>query len=248
MADIDVFNELSEDISEELHELTELLSIANSSDSIVVIWDISSQMELNEVTKSTNSAHVKLLLLWLVTVSILSVTVSIEDVIVCSLDILFLILAWVNSVEGLSVFVVEGWMVDTLVQVVLCESDVEVSKVVDVDSEFEEDDMNGVSVSLNVWDGDAVVELDVEKEVTVEDGKLDKDVKSEDVEAVIDCELDVDILAVVESRVVEISVVFGGNFVEELVEDGKLDKDVKLGDVEAVIDCELDVDILAVVE
>ncbi len=177
MADIDVFNELSEDISEELHELTELLSIANSSDSIVVIWDISSQMELNEVTKSTNSVHVKLLLLWLVTVSILSVTVSIEDVIVCSLDILFLILAWVNSVEGLSVFVVEGWMVDTLVQVVLCESDVEVSKVVDVDSEFEEDDMNGVSVSLNVWDGDAVVELDVEKEVTVEDGKLDKDVK-----------------------------------------------------------------------
>ena len=162
MTDIDVFNEVSEDISVELHELTELLSISDSSDSIVVIWDISSHIELNKVTKSTNSEHVKLLLLWLVTVSILSVTVSIEDVIVCSLDILFLILAWVNSVEGLSVFVVEGWMVDTLVQIALCEFDVEVSKVVDVDSEVKEDVMDGVSVSLNVWDSDAVIELDVE--------------------------------------------------------------------------------------
>ena len=111
MADIVVLNELSEDISVELHELTELLSISDSSDSIVVIWDISSQMELNEVTKSTNSAHVKLLL-WLVTVSILSVTVSIEDVIVCSLEILSLIMAWVK--------------------VVLCDSDVEVDSEVEV--------------------------------------------------------------------------------------------------------------------
>lgn len=190
MADIVVFNELSEDISVELHELTELLSISDSSDSIVVIWDISSQMELNEVTKSTNSAHVKLLL-WLVTVSILSVTVSIEDVIVCSLEILSLIMAWVK--------------------VVLCDSDVE------VDSEVEVYVTDGVSVSLNVWDGDDVIELDVEKEVIVEDCKVDKDVRLGVVEAVIDCELDVDILAVVESRVVGISGVVGGNIVEDEV-------------------------------
>ena len=162
MSVIDVFNELSEDISEELHELTEPLLISDSSDSIFVVWDISSQMELNEVTKSTNSAHVKLLLLWLVTVSIVSVTVSIEDVIVCSLEILFLILSWDKSVVGFIVVVVEGWMVDTLVQIALCESDVEVSKVVDVDSEVKEDVMDGVLVSLNVWDRDAVIELDVE--------------------------------------------------------------------------------------
>ena len=65
-------------------------------------------------------------------------------------------MAWVeNNVD-------EGWMVDTLVQVALCESDVEVSKVVDVDSEVKEDVMDGVLVSLNVWDRDAVIELDVE--------------------------------------------------------------------------------------
>ena len=158
MAEIDVFNELSKDISEELHELTELLSISDSSDSIVVIWDISSQMILNEVTNSTNSEHVKLLLLWLVTVSILSVTVSIEDVIVCSLVILSLMLAWVKSEVGLIVFVEEGWIVDTLVQVVLCESEILVSKVV----EGVVDVMDDILVSINVWDGDVVIELDVE--------------------------------------------------------------------------------------
>ena len=208
MAVIDVFNEFSEDISVELHELTELLSISDSSDSIVVIWDISSQMELNEVTKSTNSEHVKLLLLWLVvTVSILSVTVSIEDVIVCSLEILSLIMAWVKSEVGLIVFVVEGSMVDTLVQAVLLESDVEVSIIVDVESEVfgefhhevEVYVMDGVSVSLNVWDGDAVIELDVEEEVVIEDGKLDRDVIPGDVEAVFDGKIDsVEIIDVAE--------------------------------------------------
>ena len=199
MAVIDAFNEFSEDISVELHELTELLSISDSSDSIVVIWDISSQMELNEVTKSTNSEHVKLLLLWLVTVSILSVTVSIEDVIVCSLEILSLIMAWVNSEVGLIVFVVEGSNVDTLVQAVLLESDVEVSIIVDVESEVKVGVMDGVSVSLNVWDGEAVIELDVEEEVVIEDGKLDRDVIPGDVEAVFDGKIDsVEIIDVAE--------------------------------------------------
>ena len=232
MTDIDVFNEVSDNISVELHELTELLSISDSSDSIVVIWDISSQMELNEVTKSTNSEHVKLLLLWLVTVSILSVTVSIEDVIVCSLEILSLIMSWVISDVGLIVFVVEGSNVDTLVQAVFSEFGVE---VVVVESEVEVDVMDGVSVSLNVSDGDAVIELDVEEGVIIEDGKLDRDVKPGDIETVIDGKIDsVDILDVVESRVVGWSIetgfsgVFGGNIVDDLVV-------VSIADVELIL-------------
>ena len=97
-------------------------------------------------------------------------------------------------------FVVEGSNVDTLVQAVFSEFGVE---VVVVESEVEVDVMDGVSVSLNVSDGDAVIELDVEEEVVIEDGKLDRDVIPGDVEAVIDGKIDsVDILDVVESRVV----------------------------------------------
>ena len=47
-------------------------------------------------------------------------------------------------------FVVEGSNVDTLVQAVLLESDVEVSIIVDVESEVKVGVMDGVSVSLNV--------------------------------------------------------------------------------------------------
>ena len=37
-------------------------------------------------------------------------------------------------------------------------------------------------VTVNVWDGDIVIEYDVEKDVIVEDDKLDRDVKSRDAE------------------------------------------------------------------
>ena len=47
-------------------------------------------------------------------------------------------------------FVVEGSNVDTLVQAVLLESDVEVSIIVDVESEVKVGVTDGVSVSLNV--------------------------------------------------------------------------------------------------
>ena len=93
-------------------------------------------------------------------------------------------------------FVVEGSNVDTLVQAVFSEFGVE---VVVVESEVKVDVMDGVSVSLNVSDGDAVIELDVEEGVIIEDGKLDRDVKPGDVETVIDGKIDsVDILDVVE--------------------------------------------------
>ena len=96
-------------------------------------------------------------------------------------------------------------------------------------------------VTVNVLDGDAVIEVDFEKEVKVEDGKVEKDVKSGDVEFVdIDCELDVDILAVVESREVVISVV--GNVVKELglsVEVSNTDGDVI---VQIVVDIRVKVD------
>ena len=102
-------------------------------------------------------------------------------------------------------------LVDSLVQVVLCESKVEV--VVDV--------LDGVSDSLNGWDGDAVLEIDVDKDVIMEDGKLDRDVIPG--EAVIGGELDtVDILPAVDLRVVGLRIVtgfsgvFGFNIVDEL--------------------------------
>ena len=83
----------------------------------------------------------------------------------------------------------------------------------------------------------------------VEDGKLDKVVKSGDIEADIDCELDVNVLPVVDSRVVVIFVVFGGHIVEKdvIIEDGKLERDVKSED--AVIEVEINsVDTLPVVD
>ena len=236
VAFIDVFNELREDISVELHELTELLSISNSSVSIVVIWDILPQTELNEVTKSTNSEHVILLLLSLVTLSILSDTVSIEDVIVWSFEILSLIVAWVISEVGLIVFVVEPEVeVDSLIEDGMSDKDVKAGVSVDVNTlsevyvvEAEEDevgylvDFNEVTVAkvivvdakgeidtLNVWDGDAVIVFEgVDDNVTVEVGKLDIDDKSGDV--VIDGELDpVDMLPAVDSRVVGRNIVTG---------------------------------------
>ena len=51
-------------------------------------------------------------------------------------------------------------------------------------------------VTVTVWDGDAVIEFDVEKDVIVEDDKLDGDVKSKD------AEIDGNIYTV-DSRVVE---------------------------------------------
>ena len=51
-------------------------------------------------------------------------------------------------------------------------------------------------VTVNVWDGDTVIEFDVEKDVIVEDDKLDGDVKSRD------AEIDGNIYTV-DSRVVE---------------------------------------------
>ena len=222
VAFIDVFNELREDISVELHELTELFSISDSSVSIVVIWDILPQTELNEVTKSKNSEHVILLLLSLVTLSILSVTVSIEDVIVWSFEILSLIVAWDISEVGLIVFVevycsgefvveAEEDEVGYLVEINV----VTVAKVIVVEAKGEID-------TVNVWDGDAVIVFEgIDNNVIVEVGKLDLDVKSGDV--VIDGELDpVDMLPAVDSRVVGRNIVtgfsgvFGGNSVEEL--------------------------------
>ena len=144
-------------------------------------------------------------------------------------------MSWVISDVGLIVFVVEGSNVDTLVQAVLLESDVEVSIIVDVESEVKVGVMDGVSLSLNVWDVDAVIEIDVEEEVVIEDGKLDRDVIPGDVEAVIDGKIDsVDILDVVESRVVGWSIetgfsgVFGGNIVDNLVV-------VSIADVEVIV-------------
>ena len=105
----------------------------------------------------------------------------------------------------------EGNLVDSLVQVLLGESEVEV--VVDV--------LDGVSDSLNGWDEDAVLEFDVDKDVIIEDGKLDRDVLPG--EAVIGGELDtVDILPAVDLRVVGLRIVtgfsgvFGFNIVDEL--------------------------------
>ncbi len=51
-------------------------------------------------------------------------------------------------------------------------------------------------VTVNVWDGDTVIEFDVEKDVIVEDDKLDGDVKSRE------AEIDGNIYTV-DSRVVE---------------------------------------------
>ena len=198
MADIDVFSVLREEISLELHELTELFSISVSIDSIVVIWDISSQTVLNEVTNSTNSEHVKLLL-WLVTLSIWFVTVSMEDVIDCSFEILSLIISWVISEVGLIVEVVV--MVD--------------EGIIDTDV------ASGVSDGLNVWVEDAVnvfiVESREEKDVTVEDRTFDTDVKS-----VVSDGVDVWVEDAVNVLVVE------AGFEEDVkVEDGTLDTDVK---------------------
>ena len=103
----------------------------------------------------------------------------------------------------------EGNLVDSLIQVVLGESEVEV------------DVLDGVSDLLNGWDGDAVLEFDVDKDVIIEDGKLDRDVLPG--EAVIGGELDtVDILPAVDLRVVGLRIVtgfsgvFGFNIVDEL--------------------------------
>ena len=181
MVDIDVFSVLREDISVELHELTELFSISDSIDSIVVIWDILSQTELKEVTNSTNSEHVKLLL-WLVTLSIWSVTVSMEDVIDCSFEILSLIISWVISEVGS--IVEEVVIVDERT----LEADV-ASGVSDelwvedaVNVLIVEEDESVVSDGVAVWIEDAVnvlvVEAGVEDNVKVEDGKSDSDVKS----------------------------------------------------------------------
>ena len=123
VSSIETFEVLREESSVELHELTELLSISDSNDSIVDNWDMSPQIELNEVTKSTKSEQDKLLLLSLVTSSIWFVTVSMEDVIVCSFFIFALIISLVISVVDSNVLVVESEGDE--VWVVLCEADVD---------------------------------------------------------------------------------------------------------------------------